>query len=856
MQKRSPSVYLACALLVVFIVSMTSEAQGAVIGIDIGSEFLKVAAVRGKAGIDIVLNEQTRRKSHNYVGFRGDERYLGEDAKNFAPRFPNNMITMMNRLVGVSYDDNTTREWYSKEMLLTYDLLRNERRNTIDVRIPKNPEVTYDLETLMGMIFGYAKQMTTNHNEGYVISDAVVVVPSFFDMRQRQALVDAGKLGGVNVIGMIHSTTAVALQYAVQNRGFQNRTVNIVVYDMGTSRTEVGVYTISPPEKGARKADSMGTLTTRYIASDAFLGARSFDACIARKLAGQFKAKSGIDVLAMKTEHNKKATVVLLRSANKLREVLSANKHTPVSVEGIAEDTDFSTVVKREEFEEWCSPLFDRAAKLAKEAIEGAGLTPADLHAFEIHGGGTRMPRLQTDLAEYLGRGVDRTLNGDESAALGATFYAARVSGTFVVRGFAVQEAYPRNVSFVFSAKPDADVAAPLPAHRPLFSKATVPSRKSISVNRTTDFNITFGIVGSDIDSVVKVFNVSEALTSLGFDKPEKHENNTHSIRVEVRLTENGFINVTNVQVKYHEHVNVTKRVKIPVNKSAAVDSNNATAETTNTTSEADESTANNNSTEANQTTAETPKPEDDAPKYKNVYSIELKRRVANVPYEVAYTDPQPMSRSEFKAARQIIKTISAREDEKRATAAAKNDLEGLIIAINTDYLDQYKPDFVNDTEEESIKAVALAVREWLEDGDGAMDDTTKEAFLNKTAEIHEAMSSVTERKRAHEEEIENAKKEAAKKALEEEKAKKDNKKKKDSKKSSSSKKKKTAAKNAKKEDEEEPAAEESADSNENGNDQNKQGDSEEQQQQQQEEDAEGSSNEAKDEKKAEEAEL
>ena len=53
-----------------------------IVGVDLGSEYMKMAVVKHGAAsaVDIVLNEQTKRKTITYLGFRGDERYLGEDA--------------------------------------------------------------------------------------------------------------------------------------------------------------------------------------------------------------------------------------------------------------------------------------------------------------------------------------------------------------------------------------------------------------------------------------------------------------------------------------------------------------------------------------------------------------------------------------------------------------------------------------------------------------------------------------------------------------------------------------------------------------------------------------------------------
>lgn len=58
------------------------HAMQPVIGIDIGSEFIKVGIARPRHPIDIVLNEQTKRKTPAVVAFRdGTERFLGESAK-------------------------------------------------------------------------------------------------------------------------------------------------------------------------------------------------------------------------------------------------------------------------------------------------------------------------------------------------------------------------------------------------------------------------------------------------------------------------------------------------------------------------------------------------------------------------------------------------------------------------------------------------------------------------------------------------------------------------------------------------------------------------------------------------------
>ena len=48
---------------------LAGAAHGAVIGIDLGSRFLKVGIIQPGTGIELVLNEATQRKSSSAAGF-------------------------------------------------------------------------------------------------------------------------------------------------------------------------------------------------------------------------------------------------------------------------------------------------------------------------------------------------------------------------------------------------------------------------------------------------------------------------------------------------------------------------------------------------------------------------------------------------------------------------------------------------------------------------------------------------------------------------------------------------------------------------------------------------------------------
>jgi hypoxia up-regulated 1 len=46
--------------------------------------------------------------------------------------------------------------------------------------------------------------------------DTVVVVPAWFGVAQRQAVIDAASLAGLNVLGLMNGHAAAALQFGIE----------------------------------------------------------------------------------------------------------------------------------------------------------------------------------------------------------------------------------------------------------------------------------------------------------------------------------------------------------------------------------------------------------------------------------------------------------------------------------------------------------------------------------------------------------------------------------------------------------------------------------------------------------------
>ena len=70
---------------------------------------------------------------------------------------------------------------------------------------------------MQGGIFHYAKQITEAHaGAGTIVRDAVIAVPAWLGIPERQAMLSAASLGGLNVLALINAHSAAALQFGIE----------------------------------------------------------------------------------------------------------------------------------------------------------------------------------------------------------------------------------------------------------------------------------------------------------------------------------------------------------------------------------------------------------------------------------------------------------------------------------------------------------------------------------------------------------------------------------------------------------------------------------------------------------------
>uniref|UniRef100_A0A8C7URL9 Hypoxia up-regulated protein 1 n=1 Tax=Oncorhynchus mykiss TaxID=8022 RepID=A0A8C7URL9_ONCMY len=509
--------------------------------VDLGSEWMKVAIVKPGVPMEIALNKESRRKTPIAVCLKENERLFGDSALG-SVKNPKFVYRHLQSLLGKKHD-NPQVAVYQKRFP-EHHLVTDESRGT--VLFSNSEEMQYSPEELLGMVLNYSRGLAQDFAE-QPIKDAVITVPVFFNQAERRAVLQAAQMASVKVLQLINDNTAVALNYGVFRRKDINSTAqNIMFYDMGsgsTTATIVTYQTVKTEESG-----SQPQLQIRGVGFDRSLGGFEMELRLQDHLAKLFneQKKTKKDV-----RENHRAMAKLLKEAQRLKTVLSANAEFMAQVEGLLDDMDFKAKVTRVEFETLCADLFERVPGPVQDALSSAEMSLDEIEQVILVGGSTRVPKVQEVLLKAVGKEeLGKNLNADEAAAMGAVYQAAALSKAFKVQPFLVREAtvFPIQVEFTSEMEEDGSRILKHNKHILFQRMAPYPQSKVFTFNHTDDFafNINYGdlsFLGQEDLSVFGSLNLTTVQLSGVGSSFQKHTDAEYKgINASFNMNESGVL--------------------------------------------------------------------------------------------------------------------------------------------------------------------------------------------------------------------------------------------------------------------------------------------------------------------------
>lgn len=373
--------------------------MGKIIGIDLGTTNSCVAVMEGGKPT-VITNAEGSRTTPSVVAFtKNGDRLIGDAAKRQAVTNAEHTISSIKRHMGTDFRVNINGKGYTPQEISAMILMK----------------LKTDAESYLGE----------------PVSEAVITVPAYFDDAQRQATKDAGRIAGLNVARIINEPTAAALAYGLENEMPQK----VMVYDLGGGTFDVSVIEIGE-----------GVIEVLATSGDNRLGGDDFDDRLTEYIIKEYKNRERIDL-----SKDKMALQRVREAAEKAKIELSSTTNVNINLPFITAGKDggkhLDMDITRAKFDELTFDLVERTAVPVQNALNDAGLSPAQINKVLLVGGSTRIPAVQDKVRKLTGKEPSRNLNPDECVALGASVQGGKLAGESGLNEILLMDVTPLSLS-------------------------------------------------------------------------------------------------------------------------------------------------------------------------------------------------------------------------------------------------------------------------------------------------------------------------------------------------------------------------------------------------------------------------
>ncbi len=341
-----------------------------IVGIDLGTTMSAIASLNSLGEPEIIPNKDGERIMPSVINFYHDTVYIGTQAKNSAGDDPERVAKEFKR-----------------------EMHNPDYRFTVDGK---------DYTAAQLSSFVLKKLVQDASQQIGEIEKVVISVPAYFKESQRNATMEAGKLAGLDVIGIINEPTAAALFYAKKS----NIRGTGLVYDLGGGTFDVTVTKTEGEE-------------INIIASegDHHLGGVDFDQAVLEILIEKYKAETGGELYS--DEGSREEFLLLAEDVKK-----DLSRKTVVKKKLRGDNGSAIVEISQNEFDEKLSTYIARTELLVEQVIDEANMDPQDIDYILLVGGSTRIPAINKSIKNLMGKEPLDAVNVDEAVALGAALKA------------------------------------------------------------------------------------------------------------------------------------------------------------------------------------------------------------------------------------------------------------------------------------------------------------------------------------------------------------------------------------------------------------------------------------------------
>ncbi|CAA9989897.1 heat shock protein 110, putative [Plasmodium knowlesi strain H] len=742
-------------LLALGILSLLNQAivvKGAsVLGIDFGNEYIKVSIVSPGKGFNILLNNQSKRKITNAISFSSKVRTFDEEAKIYSAKHPH--LTIQNGNNYLAYNifdalknkenfnaenyDESNEDFYADvnnyefhqegdatSKYFDHDYVVDHKRGTISLKL-KN-DMVLSSEEITANILGYIKKLAYNHlNVDYktkrsvnVHIGCVISIPCNYPQRKKEALLNATKIAGLELLGLVNGVTAAAIHNV---HDLPLNTTKLTMYlDVGSKNINVGIGTISHVEKDKVKTRSVKMYACEVIENKS---GNQIDVLLAEHLRKKFEEKYNLSIY-----DDRKAMRKLVLAANKAKLLLSAKKSTDVFIESLYKNKSLNETVTRQEFEDLIEEVILNFKVPINNALKRASFELKDIEALELIGAAWRVPKVLNEITAFFNPlTVGMHLNSDEAVTMGSLYIAAYNSANFRLKDLNYTDILSNEYHILVRNGEEDQTSDDQKNPKEIIAyNSRYPLTKSVILKYKE--NVKFSILENG-----KVLN-EYSVNPIDEATKKKYEKFDHpKLSLEFQLDKFGILTLENAFLIYEEK----KEVETSAEKS---DEQEKKEESNVETSEETPGDVNIDATgEGKATDKEATKEEATEADGKKTQVV---KHSVKVTYQVKNIKPTPLTNEEVSAKKDILKKMDEHDINIFLKSERKNKLESFIYESRS----KMKQDIFKQVCKEDTRTEYLNKLEEYEEWLYTENDEPLENVSNKIRELEDVYFPIKER--------------------------------------------------------------------------------------------------------------
>lgn len=260
-----------------------------------------------------------------------------------------------------------------------------------------------------------------------IIEDVVITIPAYFNDTQIKETLEAGKLAGLNVLGVMREPTSACLNYSLLG---DQKDKMCLVYDLGGGTFDISLVKIQNPEESEflykfydieMKGDTTSSLVMNVIKVDGStrLGGDDIDLAIYKQFSDAISEKIGIDFDKYVLPQYREELILRMESLKKFSDATSTVEVETILQDGKDTHIKEKITVTPNMLASAAREIYDKTAVYMKNVMMGVPYSSID--EIILVGGSTKLSLIKKFLSQdFPNVTIQDGLNPDEAVALGA----------------------------------------------------------------------------------------------------------------------------------------------------------------------------------------------------------------------------------------------------------------------------------------------------------------------------------------------------------------------------------------------------------------------------------------------------